>query len=238
MKTLIAVLLLCLTSTAQTLAVVDDSPSDSPIRIGGTVTFDSAGNPSCAITGHNFAPKIVVAWRQDIEASFPNGGYTLYKSRHDHFFIDEVKLEAKSPQANSDFDPSNIDCSMFSTQNWTSTKPPGISVRNFWVQFIDGSTWGDPAHPDEQGYMIAQRTNAVAFLNKLKTAYSSGGPARFNEALDGFDAIVPRNQLATQELNEAHTTQLQLKMLPDLAAQLAEVNRMLSVAAARSNWMK
>lgn len=233
MKILITVLLLSLSSLGQTLTVTDDSPSDSPIRMIGTVTWDSAGKTTCAIALRNVASKIVVAWRQDIEATFPNGGYSLGYFRHDHFFKDEAMLASMSPQPGLDAE-TYIDCDALSFPTWTSTKPPGVHIKTYWVQFIDGSTWGDL---DAQAYMMAQRTNAVKFLNQLKTAYANGGEDAFTQTLASFN---PRgqNQRATEELIEASTTKLLLQDMPDVQTQLAEVNRKLSVAASRTNWMR
>jgi hypothetical protein len=232
MKILITVLLLSLSSLAQTLTVIDDSPSDSPITMKGTVTWDSAGNTTCAIKLHNSASKIVVAWRQDIEATFPNGGYTLGYWRHDHFFKDEAMLAHMSPQPGSDAE-SYIDCGVFSVPTWTSSTAPNVKIKTYWVQFIDGSRWGDP---DAQAYMMAQRNNAVQFLNQLAAAYAHGGEQAFTQTLTSFN---PRgiNSRATDELNEAHTTQLLLEQMPDVKTQLVEVNRKLSVAASHANWM-
>jgi hypothetical protein len=127
-----------------------------------------------------------------------------------------------------------IPCEVFSVSTWTYNATPGIHITTYWVQFLDGSTWGSAG---AQAYMMAQRTNAIAFLHQLQAAYTAGGAQAFTQALAGFNPMGPTS-LATAELSEAHNTQLLLQDMQDVPTHLAEVNRQLAVAASRANWMK
>jgi hypothetical protein len=179
MKTLTLLLFFSLPSLAQTLSVVDDSPSDSPITVRGTITFDpnNPANVTCDLTGHNSASQIVVAWRQDISVS-PNG--TMYSHRHDDFFKDQSMWTAMSLQPTSDYSADDIDCSFFSVPTGQSANPPGIHVTTRWAQFIDGSTWGDAQVTAD---VMRERIDALAYLRALKAAYTTGGSEALVEAL-------------------------------------------------------
>lgn len=232
-KVLITVLLLSLTSLAQTVTLIDDSPSDSPIKVSGVVKFDpnNSKNATCKLKGHNSGPQTIVAWRQDIDVYTPQFRVPMvYRNRHDHFFKDEDMLASESLQAGADYQPEEIACSVFTAYQGVNA----IHVKVLWVQYIDGSTWGSA---DAQAYMMAQRTNAVQFLNQLKAAYASGGEAAFKASLVSVN-WKRANLRAEMELDEAHSAQIFLRQMPDVATQLAEVNRKLSMAASRANWIK
>jgi hypothetical protein len=147
--------------------------------------------------------------------------------RHDGFFADQKTLSAVSPQPNSDYDPNPLDipCNILTG---------ALHSKTLWVQFMDGSTWGEI---DAQAYMMAQRTNALDFLNELKAAYANGGQAAFQKALSGFTYHVG-SKWDDLRRDEARTTQLRLEQMADITSQLVEVNRMLSVASTRTAWLK
>jgi hypothetical protein len=184
----------------------------------------NAANNACFLTGHNSSSQIVVAWRMDITIASPSGTVP-WIHRHDHFFKDQDLLLAMSPPPNADYSPIDIDCSILTG---------GFESQTLWVQFIDGSTWGDA---DAQSYMMAERTNAVKLLETLKAAHASGGEKAFTQALTSFDSHKP-NMQESLRLNEAHSTQLRLEQMTDIKSQLAEVDRMLYLARLRANWMK
>ena len=228
MRTIVVLLLVSLSVSAQTFTVTDDSPSDSPITLRGTVRIDptNLSNNTCALIGHNSSPKTAVAWRFDVEIASPSGTIPGYL-RHDFFFEDQDTLLAVSAKPNSDYDPNplDIDCTMLTG---------GFHSKVLWVQFIDGSTWGDAT---AESYMMTQRTNALDFLNALKSAYSSGGETAFEQVLNSYAHRGP-SMLGTFLRDEAFSTRFRLTKLKGVPAELAEVNRMLSVASTRANWLK
>lgn len=225
-------LLLSLPLSAQTFNVIDNSPSDSPIKLRGTVRIDSADPASnvCSLTWHNSGSKTAVAWRWDMDMASPDAGGAMrgYKS-HDHFFRNENILLALSvkPQSDAEMTPLDLNC---------STLTSGFQLKTLWVQFIDGSTWGDAAAESE---VMARRTNALDLLKALEVAYSNGGPGAFQQVLESYDSH-GGSMRDTLRRTDAHSTQLTLLKLKSAGAmaQLAEVNRMLSVAGTRTAWLK
>ena len=232
MRNLLLVLLLYLPSLAQTLIVVDDSPADSPLASSGAVTVDPTNpqNVTCAITGHNNGSQVIVAWRQDIY--WAAGQPVTFYHRHDHFFKDQDMVVMHSPQPGADFDQTEygLACEPFAG----SGSPPAIHIKTLWVQFLDGSTWGDP---DAQAYMMTQRTNAIAFMNTLLAAYNSGGEAAFTQAYTNAN-FRGRTDDETRRNSECMAVQAWLRDHPGITTQLAEINRRLSVAKTRASWMK
>jgi len=232
MKILTLLLLFSLPSLGQTFTVIDDSPSDSPITLRGTVTIDpiNTSNNACFLIGHNWSSKSAVAWRTDIDIASPQGGTQHGTLVHDRLFEDQDVLLALSPEPNSDYNPTplDIDCRILTG---------GFHVRTLWVQFLDGSTWSDPAYPDAQAYVMAQRTNALDLLNALKSAYSNDGATAFQDVLSSYKHSGQTTQ-DTLRRDKAYSTKLRLTKIRGVTAEVAEVNRMLSVAGTRSAWLR
>jgi hypothetical protein len=58
--------------------------------------------------------------------------------------------------------------------------PPQANAKLLFVQYEDGSVWGDDKIRVE---LMTQRAAVIDFLNWLKTAYSTGGRDGLTEAL-------------------------------------------------------
>ena len=223
MKALLVLLVASLSVSAQTFTVTDNSPSDSPVTLSGTVTIDTANPTSnvCSLVWHNSSSKAAVAWKWNVSGS------VLGYFRHDPFFRDPSLLDAFSvaPNSVSSLTALDLDCALLTG---------GFQSTTLWVQFSDGSTWGDST---AQSYVMAQRTNALNFVKALSLAYSNGGAAALQQALDSYSRQGQSAQ-DTMQRTEAFSTRLKLAQMQTINAQLAEVNRMLSVASLRASWMK
>ena len=188
------------------------------------------------MTGHNNANRMIVAYRVYFNVVRPDGQLIDMRHRHDHFFKDDSMLVATSPQPQLDFVPNDIDC-----QGWFSVgsgggytpppvKPARTHVKTVFVQFDDGSTWGDAEAVQE---IMFQRPEALAYLQSLRAAYVSGGAKALTQALHQ-----PIHHPDHKFRVTANTKRLLLLDLPDPQAQIDSIDVDLATAATRTSWLR
>ena len=130
MKTLLAMICLIGAAFAQTITVVDNSPSDSPLRFSGTVNLGLGADAVCSITGHNNDSRTIVAWVIQLQGVKPNGQpYGGSPSTVDLFFGSEAKISKVAPKPGLDFDNSQLRCPDFG-RNYGSaeTAEPSMTI--------------------------------------------------------------------------------------------------------------
>src|SRR5882762_7614255 len=181
------ILTLLLTSAlvlGQKFDVSDLSASDSPISFSGTAKVSKTGT-TCMITMINNSSKGLLAG----EVTSPEGRNQSTGLSYDHFF-----KEAGIRPAGEDFGAVGAD--FFDSMNQGCTYMNGVEVKPqepkkdlvchaaFKVQFIqfeDGSTWGDYQTKED---VMARRAKNMAVLSHLVDAHDTGGEAGFAAALD------------------------------------------------------
>ena len=185
------ILTLLLTSAlvlGQKFDVSDLSASDSPISFSGTAKVSKTGT-TCMITMINNSSKGLLAVEVTGEVTSPEGRNQSTGLSYDHFF-----KEAGIRPAGEDFGAVGAD--FFDSMNQGCTYMNGVEVKPqepkkdlvchaaFKVQFIqfeDGSTWGDYQTKED---VMARRAKNMAVLSHLVDAHDTGGEAGFAAALD------------------------------------------------------
>jgi hypothetical protein len=164
MKTLL-LLLFGAMAYPQTITIADNSPANSPVSFRGTVDLSGA-DAVCSITGHNNGTLTIVAWGGQISGTKANGQpYTQPLFNRDHFFKSDAIISAMSPKPALDFQEI-LGCADFGHLGGApATVSPTLSVAAVYVQFNDGSTWGDPTAIAE---IMFQRKDAIAYLQSLQ----------------------------------------------------------------------
>ena len=182
-----AILLMILLASALTFAqkfdVSDLSASDSPISFTGTTKILKTGT-ACVVTAHNNSTQSLLAVRATVEAATRYAWDQPVTFQHDSFF----KESGITP--NLDFDM--VDEDMYSGEERTYVNgvlveppPPNFAchakVKVLFIQFEDGSTWGDYEAKKD---VMARRAKNMAILTHLVEAYDTGGQTAFDAALD------------------------------------------------------
>ncbi len=185
--TILTILLTSALAFGQKFDVSDLSASDSPISFSGTAKV-SKTRTTCMVTMHNDSTQGLLAVELTGEVTSPEGWNQSTELSYDHFF-----KEAGIPPG-EDFDVVGPD--FFDSVNQGPTYINGVLVKpqepkkdlvchaEFKVQFIqfeDGSTWGDYQTKKD---VMARRAKNMAILSHLVDAYDTGGEAGFAAALD------------------------------------------------------
>jgi hypothetical protein len=225
MKRLLTAVILTATVAAQTIPIVDRSAVDSPISLRGTVTFGTSTVSDCSVTGHNNSSRMIVAYVLDFRAVLPDGQPFWYTQSHDHFLKDEAMVKMASPQPELDFD-AYLDCgdAPFAAR----TTQPQATIEVKFVQFDDGSTWGDDAAVQRA---MLQRRETLAYMNLLEAAYAKGGFSALDAALHQS----PIHQRGTTQVLAKRQILLDLN---DAEAAIKMIDQFLTNAQAHASWLK
>jgi hypothetical protein len=225
MKCLLTLIILTAAVAAQTVPVTDGSVPGSPISLRGTITFGTSTVGDCSVTGHNNSNRMIVAYVFDLRAVLPDGQPYRYTQRHDHFFKDEAMVNMASPYPNLDFDAS-LECG--DAPFTVRTAQPQATIEVKFVQFDDGSTWGDDAAVQN---VMLQRKETLEYMNLLKAAYVRGG----SSALDASLHQPPVHQHGTVQVLAKRQILLDLNDTPAAAKMIDEF---LTSAQTHASWLK
>ena len=238
MRIILAMLLLLSTSLlGQTIPLADVSPSDSPVTLKGTITFNpkDQNDITCSLIGHNNTNRMIVAYRMYFNVVRPDGESIEMRHTHDHFFKDHA-LMVNLPQPQSDYLPNDIDCQAFFSAGQAAgsarppdavpSRPPEAHVRTVFVQFDDGSTWGDDKAVQE---IMFDRNEALAYLQSLKDANDLGQALAVYVPLRGADHKIRSMRKGKQ---------VELQNLHDIRAAAAEIDKDLAIAQSHPAWLK
>ena len=181
MRLLVAIACLGATSLAQTVRISDDTPNRSPVSITGTWTFDpkNPNNMACSITGHNQYNRSIITYFAHLKYVKPNGEWNEVRIQREHFFKQD-DLAGSS----SDF-PLTLPCDELGGGDEFppviyAPAPPEVRVKTVFVQFDDGSSWGDSQVAAD---LMRERMETLAYLRALKAAYATGGSEALVETL-------------------------------------------------------
>jgi hypothetical protein len=226
-KTILATVCLLVSAFGQTIRITDGSPSDSPLKFKGTITFGA--EVTCEVTGHNDGSRTIVAWVAQLHVIRPDGQTFSEPFTNDHFFKNDQIIAMMSPKPGLDFDI-QLSCSAYHHKNYVATpQSPSMTITGKLVQFDDGSVWGEAPAAKELAF---QRQDAVAYLQSLKAAGDLTKalvqePAYSNER--GSDNHVRWETLITwKHLSEDPTPE----------AKSADLDNRLSIAEAHKAWLE
>jgi hypothetical protein len=179
---LLAVLLASALAFGQKFDVSDLSASDSPISFTGTTKTLKTGT-ACVVTAHNDSGQSLLAVRVTADVATRYDWDQPVTFRYDGFFKESgipsgLDFDVVDESADSAVDRSYV--------NGSRVEPPSpnfachAKVKVLFIQFEDGSTWGDNETKKD---VTARRAKNMATLTHLVEAYDSGGQAAFDAAL-------------------------------------------------------
>jgi len=179
MKALILFLLAVTTcSIAQVVTVSIDDGSDpgNPLnnkgsysiyrKVDGTILTTSEWYN---LTVRNASSKAIVAFREKLDV---RGGYTTYEINSDMLFGPKL-LE---PGAKLDYSTQPNSVSHQTSPPGAQFPTPTAEVTNRWVQFDDGTTFGDADYGKQ---LLDARRAALQVFNQLNQSYLNGGAEAF-----------------------------------------------------------
>ena len=167
---------------ARTFEVSDLSASDSPISFTGATKVLKTGT-ACVVTAHNNSSKSLLAMVATADVATAHEWDQPVTFQYDGF-SKEVLIDP-----GLDFDV--VDEGLYSGVEsalvngvWVETPPQKFAchakTKVLFVQFADGSTWGDYQTGKD---VMARRAKNIALLSHLVDAYDIGGEAAFAAAL-------------------------------------------------------
>jgi hypothetical protein len=163
--------------------VSDLSASDSPISFTGTTKILKTGT-ACVVTAHNNSSQSLLAVVATAEVATPHEWDSSTGFQYDGVF----KESGIAPGL--DFDV--VHESLYPIDgreyiNGVLVDPPPqtfachAKVKVLFIQFADGSTWGDYQTGKD---LMAERAKRIAILSHLVEAYDTGGETAFDAALN------------------------------------------------------
>jgi hypothetical protein len=175
----LGVLSFCLTRSAwsqltYTVPVVDKSDSGSPLKISGTASFTELtvansvkSSSSFKVDARNVGGKAIILVLAYVDEAGPHGVGTHQVIRRDHFFWGNIApgesvVLARGPLGRR---PSACCVSPLGSPN-----EPKAEIRVQYVQFIDGSTFGDETTAKD---ILRTRSAILAALRRLDNASNS-----------------------------------------------------------------
>ena len=173
----------CEPSKLQTQYTLRDiSENDSPLRVVGKVLFRA----NLAVLTYeveaavkNVSKKDVVSWSMLVRTS---DGLLHFTSSHDYFFTGDVLVPGVSEGVTSG--PINLVAhpqgDVPTTEGHSSNRAITASAEIEFVQFQDGSTWGDS---DSKTKAFQARSATLQRLQSLRRVYAERGEKAFLNAL-------------------------------------------------------
>jgi len=166
----------------------DASQRGSPIRIAGYVTFqDNTAENVRSYWVHasakNVSKKGISAWSASIETAGGSGPQLNLSESHDFFFTGDVI--APNGADGVPLCPTRLVLQVGNGEPSTDTSDanarlPNASVRVTFVQFSDGSIWGDR---DDAAKVHQLRRETLRRVQSLQQLYSEQGEKAFMESL-------------------------------------------------------
>ena len=167
--------------------ITDRSPSGCPLASSGTVTIvehlDPNKPPWQGVTGEwtatNSSGKAIVATVTTELVHYSDGRNAKLVDVEDFFW--DTNLPTDKVREAAGVLPKGVHLEETPLSTPTTAKPlrpPSFEVIVEWVQFDDGTTWGDNQNPDVQNYVLSRR-RAVEDMRRLANVYGTQGPEQF-----------------------------------------------------------
>jgi hypothetical protein len=165
------------------MKVTDASDSGSPITVSGEVVFtDTQAGPTpysfqATASATNVSGRDMLLVVVSFEVTGTHKFDLLETDQQDYFF----SPHPLRPGAAQEFDSFSARYGPLAGRTEPEhTEPPQATARLEFVQFADGSTWGDP---DSANQTLEFRKETLTELNVLQKVYRSGGEQAFTEEL-------------------------------------------------------
>jgi hypothetical protein len=204
------------------------SPHRSPIHIDGYVTFrdNRAENIRYYLvhaSAKNTSKKEIAAWSASLETAGGSGPELNLREPHDFFFTGDVLAPSAREGVSDQSCPIRLVLRPPNGNRYAETAdatalPTNAFVRVQFVQFTDGSIWGDR---DEAAKVQLERRETLDKIKSLQQVYSEQGEKAFMDALAEPTALPCFERIKTLCRNEN----------PDSTCARKGIAEMLTIAA-------
>ena len=207
----------------------DRSPHRSPIHIDGYVTFrdNTAENIRyfwVHASAKNASKKGIAAWSASLETAGGSGPALNLRESHDFFFTGDVLAPNETEGIRDQSCPIRLVLRPSNGNRYAETVDanilPNAFVRVQFVQFTDGSIWGDR---DQVAKLQLERHETLDKVKSLQQVYSEQGEKAFMDALAEPTALPCFERIKTLCRNEN----------PDSSCARKGIAEMLTIAAQR-----
>lgn len=178
-------LLLLGTAVAQerVLRILDQLPSASPVENTGTVQFTETALGAGRIevshsddwTVKNISPKPIIALVATLRIGDDNTTRVARQAQYEAFFHPTLV----EPGQTISFSHHRLDSQIIESKDLMSVSP-SCEVKTRWIQFADGTTFGDAIYAKQ---LLADRKAILDALKYLRDVYASNGSEKFVEEL-------------------------------------------------------
>ena len=244
MKSLVCLLVLfcgalCYAQTRSTTLPLSDtsSPKQQFIAFEGSITFSEQvtdgkvlQTQTATASGTVLSEKPIVALVAHFEWFGFGGDRSVSSARHDHFFGAQdltkgLSIDFLVPEGNVLTMPQG---EVPTNDNNGAVPASKYTVELAFVQFADGTIWGDKNIGDE---LTAQRADITAYLQHLVSAYESGDKESFVAAMELAPVSTKHQQRTSAFAVRKHVQMIQSQSGREAA--IAFVRDELTNAAAR-----
>jgi hypothetical protein len=199
-----------------TIAIADRSSIGSPVKNSGTVTISTrVSNGSLYLSrqddwkAQNTSQQPIVAMVEKLTVYLPNGKTMMRVAQYEAFF--HPTLLQPSEEADLFAPAAGEEVSRFEEQSFD----PYCEAELLWVQFADGTTFGDGKYAAD---FLRERKETWVALSRLNAVYKSKGAGAFLQELQK-----PRES-ATADGYIQHIRNFQHQHGTDAAAQRLEMH--------------
>ena len=209
------------------------SPRRSPIRIDGYVTFkDSVAENIRYYWVHasakNVSKKGIAAWSAWLETTDGSGPELNLSESHDFFFTGDVLAPNQTEGVSDQSCPMRFvlrppNSNRYGETADTTALPRHASVRIQFVQFTDGSIWGDR---DELAKMQLERRETLDKVKSLQQVYSERGEKAFMDALAEPTALSCFEKIKALCRSETHDSSCARKGIAEMLAIAARQQKL------------
>jgi len=175
------------------ISLKDVTPAAHEVLFGGKIDFSEhtdgkkrAHREQGAVVGHNVSTKNIIALVATIKYAGFRGPGTTMLYRHDFFFKQHGLEAGESFEIPIKRDGGEEPFNIITIDSYATAELQ-------FVQFDDGSTWGDKNAAEA---LFAQRLDTEAYLNRLLAAYKQRGPSAFPSALEQDQPIANTSAFA------------------------------------------
>lgn len=158
--------------------LTDASPSVSPVRNFGKITLveESSGDKAMTTSDEewavkNVSGKPVVALVESLAIEYADGHKSGRKAQYELFFHPDLM----KPGDQLSFSQNEPEVALFDKLAVGPVKPK-CEVTALWIQFADGSTFGDRRNAES---LLAGRRMTLDGLSRLRNVYEQKGPDQF-----------------------------------------------------------
>ncbi len=199
------------------------SPHGSPIHIDGYVTFRDNTTENIRYywvhaSAKNTSQRGIAAWSATLETSGGSGPELTLEESHDFFFTGDVLAPGATEGV------SDQSCAMrfvlrppngngYAESAEPTTLPTRAFVRVQFVQFTDGSIWGDR---DKAAKFQLERRETLDKVKSLQQVYSERGEKAFMDVLAEPTALACFERIKTLCRNENHDSSCARKGIAEM----------------------